>query len=147
MVARLVRFCKRRAQKNNINEGGHVHYLRRNELEPSELSPCLFVNDVLDFRVDLRQRLVQDLVLQSHACELDYMLRAETMAHVVGRGRCGHCSANERSCGTKRMVGEERAKHLSLPAYGGICIFLTEGREDQGRVPLPPATPLRKIGP
>ena len=63
MVARLVRFCRRRGQQDNRNEDRGVRYLRRNELEPGELPPCLFVDDVLDFRVALGQRLVQDLVL------------------------------------------------------------------------------------
>jgi len=40
-----------------------LHYLRRDELEPSELPPCLFVYDVLDFGVGLCQGLVQNFVL------------------------------------------------------------------------------------
>jgi len=48
-----------------MDEDGCVRYLRRNEFEPSELPPCLFVDDILDFRIDLRQRLVQDLVLKT----------------------------------------------------------------------------------
>lgn len=64
MVARLVRFCNRPSQKKAREEDGHDGYLRRNELEPSKLPPCLFIDDILDFGVALRQRLVQDFVLK-----------------------------------------------------------------------------------
>ena len=121
-----------------------ICYLRGNELEPSELPPRLFVDDVLDFGVGLRQSLVQDLVLKRRACEMDRLLRAEITGYVVGRGCCGHCSANERGCGTKRMVGEERAEHPCVLAYdyGGL-IFLLGPATGKTRVELrTPSVPL-----
>ena len=39
-------------------------YLRRDELEPSKLPPCFFVDDVLDFGVGLCQGLVEYFVLR-----------------------------------------------------------------------------------
>ena len=72
-----------------------LHYLRRDELKPSELSPCLFVYDVLDFGVGLCQGLVQDFVLR-HVREFDCTLRAEITAYEVRCGRGGHRSANEK---------------------------------------------------
>jgi hypothetical protein len=37
--------------------------LRSNELQTRELPPCLLIDDILDLGVDLRERLVEDLVL------------------------------------------------------------------------------------
>jgi hypothetical protein len=51
-----------------VKEDKRALHLRRNKLEPSELPPCFFVNDVLDFGVSLRQRLIQDLVLEGMSC-------------------------------------------------------------------------------
>ena len=64
MVARLVRFCERPRSEASTWMKTAVRYLRRDKLESRELPPCFLIDDVLDFRVGLRQRLVQDFVLR-----------------------------------------------------------------------------------
>ena len=128
MVARLVRFCNQGSQKAARDGDGRGRYLRCNEFEPSELPPRLFVDDVLDFGVDLCQLLVQNLVLKWHMCKLNCLLKGKRTAHVVGGGCGGHCSANEGRCETKRVVGEKRTKHPSTVSCLRRIFFLTEAR-------------------
>ena len=46
-------------------------------------------------------------------------------SYEVWCSRCGHCSANERSCRAKEIVGEKRTIHSCSLANGGLCIFFT----------------------
>jgi hypothetical protein len=67
IAAKLVRFLGHVRQERI--DGKPQTNLGCDELEPSELSPCLLIDDVLHLRIQLRQRRVQWPVLNRKKSE------------------------------------------------------------------------------
>lgn len=74
-------------------------YLGRDELQPRELTPCLSLDEVSNFRIDLFQWLVQSFVLNQVKERQPVMLGWQLVVttYEVCRDRnIGHCSSGDR---------------------------------------------------
>lgn len=63
IAARLVKFFSADCQRRGRDQSHRIAYLRSDELQAGELSPCLLLDEVVYLGIDLCQWSVQSLVL------------------------------------------------------------------------------------